>query len=258
MTPQERDLIAGLFQRLKSVPNAPKDLEAERFIREQMAAQPDAAYYLAQTLLVQEHALRNGQERISELERRLSDARRSPAQEQSHGIGGFLSKILSGSQGPHRSPVRTQGGQTGYGAGSVPPPLPYAPTSGMGTGAGGSFLKTALGTAAGVAGGAMLFQGIQSLLGYHAGPFSGALDHVAGHGGAGEGHQDVNITNNYYGDEGSQSDQSSAGFSNSATDGGFFAGEPDPIEPMDSGSGSDMGDDYGDDYGGGGGDDSFV
>ena len=49
-----------------------------------------------------------------------------------------------------------------------PPPQPG------GRGGAGGFLQGALSTAAGVAGGALLFQGIENLLGHNPGPFSGA------------------------------------------------------------------------------------
>ena len=40
--------------------------------------------------------------------------------------------------------------------------------------AGGGFLRSAMATAAGVAGGALLFEGIRSLMGSHPGPFGSA------------------------------------------------------------------------------------
>ena len=65
----------------------------------------------------------------------------------------------------------------------TPPPLPprpapapgYAPPSAQqaAPSRGGGFLQGALSTAAGVAGGALLFQGIQNLIGHNPGPFEG-------------------------------------------------------------------------------------
>ena len=57
MTPQERELLTGLFDRLKQVERNPKDEEAEAFIAQAMAAQPSAPYFMAQVLLVQDQAL---------------------------------------------------------------------------------------------------------------------------------------------------------------------------------------------------------
>ena len=57
MTPQERQVLADLFERIRSAAAAPRDAEAEAFIAEAVRAQPYAPYLLAQTALVQQHAL---------------------------------------------------------------------------------------------------------------------------------------------------------------------------------------------------------
>ena len=74
MTPQEKDLITTLLSRLKNAAAQPKDAEADALIRQAMAEQPDAPYYLAQTVLIQDLSLHNAQNRIAELERQLTDA----------------------------------------------------------------------------------------------------------------------------------------------------------------------------------------
>ena len=60
MNEQERGLIDGLFQRLSEAEAqaGPRDMEAEKLIGERMAKQPNAAYMLAQVVLVQEQGLR--------------------------------------------------------------------------------------------------------------------------------------------------------------------------------------------------------
>ena len=50
MTPDERQLIADLFERMRSVGDIDKDREAEGFIAQQIMATPDAAYKLVQTV----------------------------------------------------------------------------------------------------------------------------------------------------------------------------------------------------------------
>src|SRR5260370_33799792 len=82
MTPQERDLVTALLDRLKQQGNQPKDTEADALIRRAMAEQPDAPYYLAQTVLIQDMALRNAESRIAELERQLAEAKAAPAPQQ--------------------------------------------------------------------------------------------------------------------------------------------------------------------------------
>ena len=52
MTPEERELIAGLFERMRSMGAIDKDREAEDFIARSTRQVPDAAYMLVQSVLV--------------------------------------------------------------------------------------------------------------------------------------------------------------------------------------------------------------
>src|SRR5471030_3240243 len=74
MQDQERDLIEGLFGRLKEYESQQRDPEAERLIAGLVAAQPGAPYLLTQTVLVQEQALKAAQARIDELEAKAKAA----------------------------------------------------------------------------------------------------------------------------------------------------------------------------------------
>jgi hypothetical protein len=58
MTPQERQLVDELFERLARLENAPRDAEAERAISDGLSHAPHAIYPLVQTVLVQDEALR--------------------------------------------------------------------------------------------------------------------------------------------------------------------------------------------------------
>ncbi len=188
MTIEEGNLIEGLFRRLAGVNPGAKDSEADALIQKCTTAQPDAPYMLVQTLLVQEHALQNAQAKIADLLRQLSAHPDSaPAPNRS-----FLSGLLHPSEAGRTAPVAPS---------PVPPPLPYPSTVGMAPSAGGGFLRSALATAAGVAGGSLLFQGIENLLGHNAGAFGSAIG--GGFGGtrvADELYpgQNTEITNNYY------------------------------------------------------------
>ena len=86
MDKTDREAIEGLFDRLARVERETpgRDAEAERFIADAIRGQPGAPYYMAQTVIVQEHALNAAQARIEQLEAELADARTSPQ-------GGFLS-----------------------------------------------------------------------------------------------------------------------------------------------------------------------
>ncbi len=66
----DRNAIDGLFERLAEAERrgGPRDAEAEALIGRKMAAQPGSAYYLAQTVVVQQEALKEAERRIEELE----------------------------------------------------------------------------------------------------------------------------------------------------------------------------------------------
>ncbi|MBV8212233.1 MAG: DUF2076 domain-containing protein [Verrucomicrobia bacterium] len=212
MTPDEQNLIENLFERLRQADSTQKDPQAEQLIRSKTAAFPAAPYLLAQAVIVQEHALANAQARIAELENHLAAAsQNAPA----GGGGSFLSgvsRLFGGSNKPATPPpVPQQAPQQQYqqvpgtGAPVSPPPVPmsapqavpYPSTVNLAPSSGGSFLKSALATAAGVAGGAALFQGIESLIGHNAGAFGPALGErgVFPEGGNTD---NTEIVNNYY------------------------------------------------------------
>jgi len=153
MSPEERHLLAGLFERTRKAAEAPRDREAEEFINREVKAQPAAPYLLAQTVIVQEQALEGANARIGELEAQVKAL-------EAKASGGFLGGFLGGRGAARPAPQQPSGpwGQSpGYPA--PPPPLQgYAPEP-----AGGGFLRGALGTAAGVAGGVLLADSIRNL-----------------------------------------------------------------------------------------------
>src|SRR5206468_2316172 len=68
MTPQERQLVDELFDRLAALENAPRDREAERAVIDGLDRAPHAPYALVQTALVQDEALKRADARIRDLE----------------------------------------------------------------------------------------------------------------------------------------------------------------------------------------------
>src|SRR6185503_14825250 len=68
MTPQERQMMAELFNRLSSLENSPRDPDAEAMIREGFRRAPNAAYALTQTVLLQDEALKAANARIQQYE----------------------------------------------------------------------------------------------------------------------------------------------------------------------------------------------
>jgi hypothetical protein len=82
LTREDRNAIDGLFERLKEAERrgGPRDAEAEAYIRSKIAAHPSAPYYLAQTVVVQQEALKEAERRMADLERngRQIEQRRGP------------------------------------------------------------------------------------------------------------------------------------------------------------------------------------
>ena len=68
MSPDERQMLEGLFERVRSASGGPRDSEAEGFIANAVKAQPYAPYMLAQTVLVQEQTMNAAAQRLQELE----------------------------------------------------------------------------------------------------------------------------------------------------------------------------------------------
>ncbi len=259
MTSEERDLISGLFDRLKKADasnQTPKDQEASQLIGQLTGQQPSAPYLLVQTLLVQEHALTNATARIKQLEQQVQQAQQTATQKPASPGGGFLAGLFghgSTSAQPAQTQPGVQQGQMpppvlaqGYAPQSTPPPYPT--TASMAPSAGGGFLKGALGTAAGVAGGALLFEGVRDLLGHNAGPFGGGggFGGMGGFGGGGGsflgGGPEViernEVVNNYYDNDrggqgaggdaqsGATADTSDTGAGGGFTDAGFDSSNP--------------------------------
>jgi uncharacterized protein len=258
MEPQERDLITTLLTRLQSAGGQAKDAEADALIRQAMTQMPDAPYYLVQTVLIQDLSLHNAQNRIDELEKQLASA--SQPQQRTSFLGGLLG---GGSQAAvQQGSVPSIGPWTRAPQAAPPAPPQYAqppgyapgygqpaasPMGGMFGGGGNSFLRSAATTAAGVAGGALLFQGISSLFGHSYASGLGGFGGMGMGNGLGE-----TVINNYNG-----TDQS-AGGTEYARD---TAGSEDHASSSDNyDSGSDLGGGGGDDlsggsdFGGGGGD----
>jgi uncharacterized protein len=160
MQAQERELITGLFGRLQPFEAQARDGEADALIRDLAARQPAAPYLLVQTVLVQEQALKAAQARIAELEARAGVA--APAAPGFLGSAPRIGPWGASPAAPAAAPQPIPPTQSPLQAALAPQP------------AGGGFLRTALTTAAGVAGGALLFEGIRGLMGSNPGPFGSA------------------------------------------------------------------------------------
>lgn len=90
---EEQQLINGLFERLKQAEqqNSQRDADAERQIAEFVRQQPAAPYYMAQSILIQEAALKRLQARVQELESELAAQKSKPSTG-----GSFLGGLFGG------------------------------------------------------------------------------------------------------------------------------------------------------------------
>ena len=183
MNSEEQTLIDGLFSRLQQAEtdSAPRDAQAEARIKEHITRQPAAGYFMTQAILVQEAAIKsldaqNKQQaqQIQQLQDELQRARTTPPATSG---GGFLSSIFGASsrepQPATSAPASNPGGwrePTRPGFNSAPAPQQNYQQPQQAAPAGGGFLGGALKTAAGVAGGVMLAQGISSLFSHNQQP----------------------------------------------------------------------------------------
>ena len=189
MTPQERQLIDDLFDRLSKLESAPRDPDAAAAIAQGQRRAPNGIYALVQTVLLQDEALKRANSRIQELE---------GAGEQSQS-GSFLDSM--------RETIFGQSQPRGSVPNVRPPELPGRPTWNSGQvmqqaqnpgqyaqapygqpygapqppmGGGGSFLGTAAAAAAGVVGGSLLLGSIRSMMGGNQQSFGDTAGHHGG------------------------------------------------------------------------------
>jgi hypothetical protein len=283
MTPQEQEMIGDLIDRVQKTQLTEKDMDAEQMLQQGLGQNPDALYILAQTVLVQKYALEQAQAQLAQAKAQIEQMQQHP--EPKHATS-FLGSLLGRNEAPAPPPP--------------PPPQGYAPPQGypqyapvgggygapLGAG-GGGFLRNAMQTAAGVAAGALAFEGIESLM--HG--FGHAAGYGQGFGGfGGEGQRPAEeVVNNYYGDDrgeheghavsaderalGQQEDKDFGSLDSksgrdslygSSGDGGSDLKDDgdssfdDGGSNLDDASSDDGGGDFGDDGSGGGDDGSFA
>lgn len=241
MTPQESQMLNDLIRRVQSTQVGQKDPEAEQLLAEGLANDPDAVYILAQTVLVQDLALRQARAQIDQLRQQQQQQAAAPARPTS-----FLGSLLH-REPPPPSPVTPQqppqyqaqpqyqpvsygqpqyGGQPQYQQG---PPYGQGPVFQQGPGFGEpSFLRSAATTAAGVAAGALAFEGIESLLHGGHGGYGGWGGYGGGMpmgmpmgGGMGGRPEEETIINNYYDSPGGSEHREGGGHET----GGFGSGD---------------------------------
>jgi hypothetical protein len=226
MTPQERQQVTELFDRLATLENSRRDPDAERLIADEMRRAPNAAYALVQTVLVQDEALRAAHERLREYE---GD---DPQQQ-----GGFLDSMRDSIFGRRDSRSSVPSVRSGESGGA----WQRGHQEQQQAGGGGSFLGTAAASAAGVIGGALLLNSFRGMFG--GGQQQGMLDQGGGR--------------SPWGGDAANSDLARDAGVNDIGNGGRYAGQDDNRQGLfdtaqaDTDDDSDYGDDLDTDLGGG-------
>ena len=216
-------MLEDLVRKVKDTQLAEKDPEAEQLLLEGLGRDPDAIYKLAQTVLVQNLALNQARAQLQQQAQQLQQAQQAPPPQPARAtsfLGGLLHRdpappAPASAQQPPYQPVPYQ--QTPYQQAPPPswqqaPPPQYAPPQYASappaygapppSGA-GSFLRSAATTAAGVAAGALAFEGIESLMHGHGPGFGGGGFGSGWGGGPGFGTgapAEETVINNYYDD----------------------------------------------------------
>src|SRR5262249_30712614 len=128
MTPEERNLVIELFDRLATLEDAQRDPEAERLIKDGLRQAPNALYALVQTVLVQDEALKRADARIGELE---GGAEAETAPRDNSFLGGVRESLFGRREGrgsvPSVRPAETAPGMSSAwrtGAQAAPSPSP--------------------------------------------------------------------------------------------------------------------------------------
>ena len=279
MTPEERDIISRFVQRVAgassagSVPSTqtalpPVDSEADGHLAGLFQQYPEARYRMTQFAFGQEQALQGAAQQLQVLQQENAALRQQVQQvsaqpagfggQQGQQGGGFFSRMFGGNgpqqqggyqQPPYAQPYPNQGyaqQQPGFGA---PPPgynQGYGQQGMMAQRGGSGFLGSALTTAAGVAGGMLAFNAVESLF-----TDRGAAATAAGNAGDSSGWASVP-------DQGGGFDNS--GWGSNAADNSGWQTMPDQTTQDNSGWTDDSsgGSDSGWDDSSGGGSDDWV
>lgn len=165
MSPEESQIIRDIFNRIRSAGPVPNDPQARAAISQEMIANPDAGIGLIQLIV------------SLETQRAQLANERDQLAAQLRGAGQQSSGLFGGRSTPSYAPPPPPQASSW---GNQPPPPPQQPAGPWGgqpqqPAQGGSFLRTALGSAAGVAGGLFAFDALSSMFGGHRGGLGGGL-----------------------------------------------------------------------------------
>jgi len=179
VTSQEEQMLNSLVERVNSTQLTEKDPEAAALLERGFSANSDAVYVLAQSVLVQNIALEQAHAQLQQAQQQIQQLQQQPPRATSF-LGSLLGHHDPAPPPPTYQPVYTPQAAPEYQTPYNPPPPPYGgpayggpgyagqpyggPGYGPPMGGGSSFLRGAAQTAAGVAAGALAFEGVEALL----------------------------------------------------------------------------------------------
>lgn len=217
MTPQEQQLLMQLTQRINQTQLQEKDPDAQNLLGRELGANSDALYIMAQTLLVQNMALEQLKSQVDQLKQqtqhpahttsflgRLFGDKDEPQPAQSQPAPPQTLQPQYQPQQQYQAQPPQQGWQPVPNYQQAPPPQyaqpQYAQPQYVAAPVGQpSFLRGAMQTAAGVAAGALVFEGIESLMHpYGYGGWGGGPGMGGGFGGGFGRPVEETVINNYY------------------------------------------------------------
>ncbi|WP_394781373.1 DUF2076 domain-containing protein [Undibacterium sp.] len=214
MSPQETQVLQQFLDQLIEVKGVSKDADAQAMIAQAVSRQPDAAYLLVQRALLLDQAVANAQNQIALLQTEVAELRAAAAKPER---SGFLDASTAWGNSAMSRPIaaapvtNVNNPPPAYGY-AAPAQIAVPPQAGFFGGNTGSMLGTVAATAAGVAAGAFLFQGIGSLMGHHTSGGTQALDtggsgiESANHAAAAAGSGSDGLISNYFTDDAGSND----------------------------------------------------
>jgi hypothetical protein len=169
MSPQEIQSLQDFLNQLTQVRGIAKDPQADALIASAVAQQPDAAYLLVQRALLMEQALNSAKGQIAALQSQIQNqAQSAPSRSFFDANAWGNTPTASARPAPAAAPAMPSAPapmqMTAAPAAPVMQSAAPAASPGFFGGGIGSVLGTVATTAAGVAGGAFLFQGIEHLM----------------------------------------------------------------------------------------------
>lgn len=176
MKDEEKQLIENLFHRLKNteLKSSERDNQADILIQSLVKKHPHSSYYMVQTMLIQETAIKKMSLQIEELKNQISILNSEKLKKKTSFLSNFLKKdsVSPSSAYDNRNIWQNNQSPLQSSTTSIPTSSTINATAGS-----NSFLKNALQTATGVAGGMILGNMLMNVF-HHTTPEEEIFDNI--------------------------------------------------------------------------------